>query len=228
MDLKKSHKANLERKQGGRFILGLIITLSLILISFEWTTISTKLAEVNAAQEIIFESELWDHYRPRELKPPPKPELPPLKTVIKVVDEEIPMPDINWDPEVTPETEYRFDIFPDPEPEKIDPEKERFFVEIMPTFKGGDPAREFNKYILKNLRYPDQAAQNNVSGRVIVKFVINPEGMLVKAEVIRGVHPDLDNEALRVISSSPRWEPGIQSGQRVSVTYVFPISFVLQ
>lgn len=93
---------------------------------------------------------------------------------------------------------------------------------------GGDPAREFNKYILKNLRYPEQAAQNNVSGRVIVKFVINPEGMLVKAEVIRGVHPDLDNEAFRVISSSPRWEPGIQSGHRVSVTYVFPISFVLQ
>ena len=78
----------------------------------------------------------------------------------------------------------------------MDPEKERFFVEIMPTFKGGEPSVEFYAYILKHLRYPEQAAQNNISGRVI--------------------------------NSSPLLEPGIQSGQRVSVSYVFPISFVLQ
>jgi protein TonB len=228
MDLKKSHKANLERKQGGRFILGFIITLSLILISFEWTTISTKLAEVNAATEITFDMDMMDNIRREEIKPPPKEELPAIAPVPKPVDEDIPMPDINWDPEVSPETEYAFEIFPDPEPEKIDPEKERFIVEIMPTFNGGDPAREFNKYILKSLHYPEVAAQNNVSGKVIVKFVINPEGRLVKAEVIRGVHPDLDNEALRVINSSPKWEPGIQSGHRVSVIYVFPINFVLR
>lgn len=228
MDLKKSHKANLERKQGGRFILGLIITLSLILISFEWTTMSTKLSEVNAATEIIFDSQMMDHIRREEIKPPPKAELPPLKTVIKVVEEDVPFPDINWDPEVTPETEYIFEAFPEPEPEKIDPDKERFIAEIMPTFNGGIPNVEFYKYILKHLRYPELAAQNNISGRVSVKFVINPEGRLVNAEVIRSVHPDLDNEALRVINSSPLWEPGIQSGHLVSVTFVFPISFVLQ
>jgi protein TonB len=109
----------------------------------------------------------------------------------------------------------------------IEPE-ERYIVEIMPTFNGGPPESEFYKYINANLKYPDQAAQNNVSGRVIVKFVINGEGKLVKAEVIRGVHPDLDNEALRVINSSPLWEPGIQSGRRVSVTFVFPIRFKLK
>jgi protein TonB len=228
MDLKKSHKANLEKKQGGRFILGIMITLSLILISFEWTTLSTKLAEVHAAPEIIFEPDLPDYIKPKEIPPPPKSELPPLKTVIKVVEEDVPMPDINWDPEVTPETKYVFEFFPDPDPEVIDPEKERFIVEIMPTFNGGNPKTEFYKYIMKHLRYPDLPAQNNVSGRVVVKFVINPEGRLVNAEIIKGVHPDLDNEALRVVNLSPRWEPGIQSGHRVSVTYVFPISFVLQ
>jgi protein TonB len=228
MDLKKSHKANLERKQGGRFILGLIISLSLILISFEWTTISTKLADVHAAPEIIFEPDLPDYIKPNETPPPPKEKVPPIATVIKAVDEDVPMPDINWDPEVTQETKYGFEIFPDPEPEFIDPEKERFIVEIMPTFNGGNPKLEFYKFILKHLRYPDVPAQNNVSGRVVIKFVINPEGRLVNAEVIQGVHPDLDNEALRVVNLSPRWEPGIQSGHRVSVTYVFPISFVLQ
>jgi len=228
MNLKKSHKVNLERKQGARFILGLIVTLSLILISFEWTTLSTKLADVNAAPEIFFDPELPPHVRPKEIPPPPKPELPPLRTVIKVVEEDVPLPDINWDPEVTPETKYAFEIFPDPEPEVIDPEKERFIVEIMPTFNGGNPKVEFYKFILKHLRYPELPAQNNVSGRVVVKFVINPEGRLINAELIKSVHPDLDKEALRVINLSPPWEPGIQSGHRVSVTYVFPISFVLQ
>lgn len=228
MDLKKSHKANLERRQGGRFILGLIITLALILISFEWTTITTKLAEVNAAPEIDFDMDMVDNIRREEIKPPLKPELPPIAPVIKPVDEDIPMPEIDWDPEVTPETQVLIHWFPEPEPEVIDPDKERFIVEIMPTFNGGVPNVEFYKYILKNLRYPELAAQNNISGRVIVKFVINPEGRLIQAEVIRSVHPDLDNEALRVITSSPLWEPGIQSGHRVSVTFVFPISFVLQ
>ncbi len=227
MDLKKSHKANLERRQGGRFILGLIISLSLILISFEWTALTTKLAAVHAAPEIMFDVNEIDHIRREEIKPPAKPELPPIAPVIKLVDEDIPMPEIVWSTEVDPGTQITFSDYPDPEPEVIEPEV-RYIVEIMPTFNGGSPKTEFYKYIMANLKYPEQAVQNNISGRVIVKFVINSNGELVNAEVIRSVHPDLDNEALRVINSSPRWEPGIQSGRRVSVTFVFPISFKLK
>ncbi len=87
---------------------------------------------------------------------------------------------------------------------------------------------EFYKYIMSHLRYPELAIQNNISGRVIVKFVVNSSGKLVQAEVMRSVHPDLDNEALRVINSSPAWEPGIQGGHKVNVTFVFPISFELR
>ena len=228
MDLKKTYKADLERRQGGRFFLGLIISLSLILISFEWTTISTKLEAVHAATEIQFDVEEMDHIRREEIKPPSKPELPPLVPLIKLVDEDIPLPDIDWSTEVTPGIQISFSYFPDPEPEKLEPEPERYFVEIMPTFNGGDPKVEFYKYILKNLKYPESAVENNISGRVVVKFVINGKGELENAQVIRSVHPDLDNEALRVINSSPRWEPGIQSGRRVGVTFVFPIIFVLK
>jgi len=227
MELRKSYKADLERRQGGRFILGLIISLSLILISFEWTTLTVKLEAVHAAPEIKFDVNELDYILREEIKPPAKPELPPLTPIIKPVDEELPMPEIDWSTEVVPGTQISFPDYSDPEPEVIDPEKETYFVEIMPTFNGGNPKVEFYKYILRNLRYPEVAAQNNISGRVIVKFVINSSGELVEAHVIRSVHPDLDNEALRVINSSPRWEPGIQSGRRVSVTFVFPISFVL-
>lgn len=228
MDLKKSHKANLERRQGGRFFLGLLISLSLILISFEWTTISTKLEAVHAASEIQFDVEEMDHIRREKLKPPLKPILPPLTPIIKAVDEELPMPEIDWSTEVTPDTKYVFENFPPDEPEVIEPEPDIFFVEIMPTFNGGDPKVEFFKYILKNLHYPESAVENNISGRVVVKFVINDRGELVKAQIYHSVHPDLDNEALRVVNSSPRWEPGIQSGRRVDVTFIFPISFKLQ
>lgn len=228
MDLKKSYKADLERRQGGRFFLGLIISLSLILISFEWTNLSTKLEAVHAATEIQFDVNEMDHIRRDEIKPPPKPELPPLATVIKLVLEDVPLPDIIWSTEVVPGTQISFSNFPDPEPEKLEPEPERYFVEIMPTFNGGEPGTEFYRYIMSNLNYPESAIQNNISGRVIVKFVINGKGELENAHVIRSVHPDLDNEALRVINSSPRWEPGVQGGRRVGVTFVFPISFVLR
>ncbi len=228
MDLKKSYKADLEKRPGGRFFLGLIISLSLILISFEWTTLTVKLEAVHAATEIQFDMEEMDHIRRDEIKPPSKPELPPLVPLIKLVDEDIPLPDIDWSTEVTSGTQISFSHFPDPEPEKLEPEPEIYFVEIMPTFNGGEPGTEFYRYIMSNLKYPELAIQNNISGRVIVKFVINSKGELENAHVIRSVHPDLDNEALRVMNTSPRWEPGIQSGRRVSVTFVFPISFILK
>jgi protein TonB len=81
MDLKKSHKANLERKKSLHLFIGLIITLSLILISFEWTTITNKLADVNAATEVFLDEDMIPITRREELKPPPKPELPPIALV---------------------------------------------------------------------------------------------------------------------------------------------------
>ena len=78
MDLKKSYKANLERRRHFHLFLGLVITLSLILISFEWTTVSTKLADVHSATEIFFEEEMIQITRREEVKPPQKNELPPV------------------------------------------------------------------------------------------------------------------------------------------------------
>lgn len=101
-------------------------------------------------------------------------------------------------------------------------------TEIMPKFNRGEPSVEFYKYIMGQLEYPAEAVENRVSGRVIVKFVVNSKGYIERAEIIQGVHPALDQEALRVINSSPRWEPGFQSGRYVNVIFTFPIKFVLQ
>lgn len=108
------------------------------------------------------------------------------------------------------------------------PEEEVFFiVEEMPTFNGDDPAIEFRKYIAKNLVYPIVAAENGISGRVIIQFAVNSKGEVVDVNVVRSVDPALDKEALRLVNSSPKWTPGVQGGEPVKVLFTFPINFVI-
>ena len=113
-------------------------------------------------------------------------------------------------------------------PEFPEGEELYFQVEEMPTFNGGEPATEFRKYIAQNLQYPEAAAEDSISGRVIVQFTVNKEGNVVNAVIVKKVDPYLDDEALRVVNSSPKWTPGKQDGQEVNVLYTFPINFVRQ
>jgi protein TonB len=116
----------------------------------------------------------------------------------------------------------------DPTEEVIPEEEEVFFiVEEMPSFQGGGEDA-FREWIAKNLRYPEIAADNGISGRVYVQFAVNSRGEVCDAVVVRGVDPALDKEALRVVMSSPRWEPGRQRGRPVKVQFTFPINFILQ
>jgi len=101
-----------------------------------------------------------------------------------------------------------------------------FIVEDMPQFNGGN-AEEFRKWITKSVRYPQEAAKNNVSGKVYIQFAVNSRGEVVDAIVVRGVDPYLDAEALRVVNTSPKWTAGKQRGVAVKVRFTFPINFVL-
>lgn len=226
MEAKKSNRANLEKRKSAHFVLGLIISLSLILISFEWTTMTTKLADVNKATEISLDQIILPPI-PRDEPIPPKPKTPPIATVLELVDEDPLLEPIIWDPEAMPGTEVYFPPVPADGPEKYTGTEDYVFVQIMPKFNGGDPNTEFYKYISGKLKYPSEAVENLVSGKVFVKFVVNSEGYVERAEVLKGVHPVLDQEALRVINSSPRWEPGFQQGRNVNVIFTFPINFVL-
>ena len=227
MELKKSKKANLERRFRLHIFVGIIISLSLVLISFEWSTRETVDERLSGVPEIEIELDLPPLIRDEK---PKTQKTPPILMPIPVpVDEDIPIDtdpifdvdpdDINWD-----------DILnhiPKSEPEVI-VDTTYIIVEIMPTFAGGNPNTTFYRYIMQNLVFPQEAIDNGISGRVQVRFVINDRGMLEQARIVRSVHPVLDQEALRVINSSPRWEPGIQSGKRVRVQFDFPINFVLR
>lgn len=87
---------------------------------------------------------------------------------------------------------------------------------------------ELLKYLAKSIKYPVIAQENGIQGRVICAFVVNRDGSIVDAEVLRGVDPSLDKEALRVINAMPKWKPGKQRGKPVRVKYTVPVTFRLQ
>ena len=96
-------------------------------------------------------------------------------------------------------------------------------VETMPDFPGGQ--KELLSFLSRNIKYPTKAIESKIQGRVIVQFVVNKDGSISNAKVVRSVDPDLDKEALRVINSMPQWKPGMQKGEPVSVKYTVPIVF---
>ncbi|GHT13165.1 cell envelope biogenesis protein TonB [Bacteroidia bacterium] len=99
-------------------------------------------------------------------------------------------------------------------------------VEQMPVFPGGEQA--LRRYIAENVRYPALMQENNVQGRVIVRFVVTPQGKVDKVEVLQGLDKSGDAEAIRVVKSLPKFTPGRHNGRAVSVWYTVPIIFKLQ
>jgi len=98
-------------------------------------------------------------------------------------------------------------------------------LDVMPQFPGGQSA--LMGFVAENVRYPADAQNDGIQGRVIVQFVVTSDGSIADTEVVRGVHPSLDNEAIRVIEAMPRWIPGEQDGQKVNVMFTMPIIFRL-
>lgn len=105
-----------------------------------------------------------------------------------------------------------------------DEEEDFVLIEVKPTFKGGD-ANTFARWVAEKLRYPLDAKREGISGRVMLSFTVAADGYVKSVKVLRGLYPSLDAEAVRVVSSSPRWSPGMAGGKPVDVTYTFPVIF---
>ena len=126
---------------------------------------------------------------------------------------------------VTQEAKDKIVVEPKVEPE-AKPEVVFKSVEQMPQFPGGEAA--LMKYLASHINYPIMAAENNIQGRVVVQFVIDKTGRVGEVTLVRSVDKDLDNEAIRVCKSLPKFTPGRQNGQPVSVWYTLPVTFKLQ
>lgn len=114
----------------------------------------------------------------------------------------------------------------EPQNEVEDENTVYYVVEEMPEYPGGMSA--MMRFIVKNLKYPEEAQKNGIKGRVLVNFVVDVDGTLTEIKVFQAVNPYLDKEAIRVVSSMPKWKPGRQKGKPVKVKYTIPINFSLQ
>lgn len=229
MEIKKSEKANLENKKLLFVEIGLVISLLITFIAFNWTSKETKVSTLEAETEIVAEEEVIPITQETPPPPPSAPQIPVLSDQIDIVDDEIQVDD---DMFMGLEDDANLGVeiidYVEVEPEEVVEEAIPFMlVEEKPSFNGGD-ANQFSAWVNKRLVYPEIARENGVQGRVTLQFTIEKDGSLTKIKVLRGVDPSLDKEAVRVVSSSPKWKPGKQRDRAVPVTYTFPVIFQLR
>jgi protein TonB len=192
------------------------------------------------AKEVIAEmsNDLQDNAAP----PPPPPPPPPAaeqQTVVKyvapVVVDSIKVEDqsklmISDEQVATTVNKEAVEVVEQAKQEEVVEEKQEeevfVVVEEMPEFPGGVLA--LRQYLASAVKYPVIAQENGIQGKVYVNFVVEKDGSVTKAKIARGVDPSLDAEALRVVSTLPKWKPGKQRGAPVRVSYTVPISFKLE
>ncbi len=228
MELKKSPKADLENKRSTFVQIGLVISLGLCLLAFEWTSKVEKAASLGTVATQEVEDEIIPITRQEEVKPPPPPPPPKVVEVLNIVDNEADIDEELDIQDTEADDKTVIDVAPiiRQEEEKAEESQVFFIVEDMPEFPGGELA--LRKFIANAIKYPVIAQENGIQGKVYVNFVVDKDGSITAAKIARGVDPSLDKEALRVVNSLPKWKPGMQRGKPVKVSYTVPISFVLQ
>lgn len=224
MEPKKTEKADLTKKSFLFFNIGLVATLSLCIMAFTYKvyddTSAKDLDKNQAITEEIMEVPPTDQLPP----PPPKIQQPQIIEVPdeKEIEEEI---EINMDTEVTEETKVE-EITIAPVEEKEDVDQIFNVVEESASPKGG--MSSFYKYVGDKLKYPAQARRMGIEGKVYVDFVVERDGRLTDVKILKGIGAGCDEEAVRIVQSSPPWNPGKQRGKPVRQKYVIPIVFKLQ
>ena len=228
MEVKKSPKADLEGKKTTNLLIGAIMILAILFVGFEWSERDKKVTTDTGIADVVFEEEIipiTEQEQPKQAPPPP--EAPKVEEVLEIMDNDSKVEESTI--QASDDTNAAVEVKYTPvEVEEEEVEEQQIFqvVEEMPEFPGG--MGECMKFLGKNIKYPTISQENGVQGRVIVQFVVNRDGSIVDPVVVRGVDPYLDKEALRVISTMPKWKPGKQRGKAVRVKYTVPVTFRLQ
>lgn len=227
MEVKKTPKADLESKKTVFLQIGLVVVLSLVLVAFEWTSTDVNVDFSLQDEDIEVEEEIIPITRQEEVKPPPPPPPPAVADILNIVEDDVELDEelVIIDTEMSQDDIVDFSnmVF---EEETRDEGEVFMIVEEMPEFPGGTEALQ--KYLAQSVRFPVIAQENGIQGRVYIQFVINQNGEVTNATILRGVDPSLDREALRVVEAMPKWKPGKQRNRPVRVSYTVPINFVLQ
>lgn len=227
MEIKKSKRADVAKEKGTSLMIGLVISLSIMFVALEWTQRDEVDDEVAYTAVTFAPEDMIPITLPEKKTVPPPPAAVTKADIIEIVDDDADIEDEimasieDNTPWLDPQEYEVVMVEPEPEPDEII----HVAVEENPEFPGGTAA--LMEYLRKNIKYPAICRENNIQGRVLVSFVVNKDGSIVDVEVVRGVNPSLDKEAVRVISQMPNWTPGRQLGRAVRVRYSLPVSFRL-
>ena len=229
MEIKKTEKASLENKRLIFAELGLIAALLVVYAGLES---STPVREVALLQDNTAILEEDDILAVTLDTPPPAPEMPALPMLsdeLEIVDNDI---NVDLDFQSLDDTDAPVDIveykYQEVIEEDVEDEVIQFInVEQKPMFQGGE-ANGFSKWVNAHLVYPEIAKENGVEGRVTLQFTIGKDGKVQDVKVLAAPDPSLAEEAVRVVSSSPKWEPGRQRDRAVKVSYTFPVIYRLR
>ncbi len=201
MEIKKSPKADLQNKRGLLLEIGLIVALALVIAAFAYTPKEHRIEQVDLnygpVDEQIVEITRQDQKPP---EPPKKVEVKVIADLLQVVTNETKIAtDINFaefdeDTEVLQQVEVKEEIIEDDQP--------FLTAETMPSFQGGD-LNTFRKWVQDNVRFPQIALENGISGRVVLSFVIEKDGRLTNIQVLMTPDRSLSEEAIRVLNKSP-------------------------
>lgn len=232
MEVKKTDRANLEKNKGLYFLMGVVVGLAIIFVAFEWGNRDIKIEEIE--QTYVIEEVEDIQITPPEETPPPPPPAPVEEVVVEVlqiVEDDVEVADVTIASVDDAADKVARDFTP-PAPSQVGRKEEVAddhifeFLEEMPEFPGGQQA--LFKWLGENINYPPIAAENNIQGRVMVSFVVERDGSVSDVKVVRGVDPNLDREAVRVVKQMPKWKPGMQTGKPVRYRYNLPVSFRLR
>lgn len=228
MEAKKTPRADLENRRGLFLEIGLVVILAAALVAFniksydkEVKEVSTRTADVEIDADIIQTAE--------DTPPPPPPEEPEVvATELNVVENDAEdiheVGIINAEAKADEALEFtRVEV-----KEEVEEVEEEVFlvVEEDPEFPGGLDA--LSKFIADNIKYPQLAKENNITGKVFVSFVVEKDGRVGQVKILRDIGGGCGNEAVRVVKMMPKWKPGKQRGKAVRTQFNLPVNFDLQ
>ena len=228
MEIKKSPKADLEGKYTQRFVLGIVVALTMLYVALEYNMDSDDVLDDPELIEILSSDEelapLMREQPEVTLAPKAKPE-PTVK--LKVVEEESTETE---EPVREPEQTLEGDVadeLPDADEQHAEEEGDEVLsfrvVEDLPQPPGG--YHEFMKWLTRNIKYPTVVQQRKQQGKVVAEFIVNKDGSVTDVGVVKSLCTECDEEALRVLRMMPRWTPGIQNNKPCRTKVCIPIVF---
>lgn len=230
MEIKKTSEADLEQYRSMWLLLGCVVALSVLFVAFEWTGRTDDADWQDLLPELVFEEELEvPMIEQPEVIPPPPPVVPAVTPeVVTVVEDDVQVEDEPVEIQEQVGRASADDAQPVEAEESLSTEKGDFvLVDELPEFPDGGQAG-LMRYLTQHIRYPLFAQHRNLQGNVVCQFMVNEDGSISDVRVLQGVHPVLDNEAVRVLRFMPRWKPGRLHGKPVRVCYSLPVVFRLQ